>query len=55
LPDQQPSTSWVIYLAHRRPAKWLGTVEATDADAAIAEAVKLFDVKDPRKLIAVRR
>jgi len=55
LPDQQSSASWVIYLARRTPAKWLGTVEATDADAAISKAVKLFDVKDPKKLIAVRR
>jgi hypothetical protein len=44
-----------IYLVRHTPAKWIGTVEAVDADAAIAEAVKLFDVEDPRKLIAVRR
>ena len=42
-------------LASRMPAKWFGTVEATDADAAIAAAVKLFDVKDSRKLIAMPR
>ena len=35
--------------------KWLGTVEATDVDGAIAEAVWRFDVKEPNKLIAVRR
>jgi hypothetical protein len=32
-----------------------GIVEAVDADAVIAEAAKLFDVKEPLKLIAVRR
>jgi hypothetical protein len=31
--------------------KWLGTVEATDVDGAIAEAVWRFDVKEPNKLI----
>ena len=47
--------TWDIYLAHHTPAKLLGTVEATDADAAMAEAVKQFDVQDTRKLIAIRR
>jgi hypothetical protein len=42
-------------LARYTPAKLLGTVEAVDADAAIAEAAKLYDVPDPRKLMAVRR
>jgi len=37
------------------PAKWLGTVEATDADAAIEQAVKEFDVTNPKSLMAVRR
>jgi len=46
---------WDIYVARYSAAKWIGTVEAVDADAAIAEALKLFDVKEPRKLIAVQR
>jgi hypothetical protein len=32
-----------------------GIVETVDADAVIAEAAKLLDVKEPLKLIAVRR
>ncbi len=53
----RPATlsSWDIYLARHSPAKWIGTVEAVDANAAIAEAAKRFDVKEPRKLIAVQR
>ncbi len=56
-PKPRPATtsSWDIYLARHSPSKWIGTVEAVDADAAIAEALKLFDVKEPRKLIAVQR
>jgi hypothetical protein len=46
---------WGIYLARHSPTKSIGTIESVDADAAIAEAAKLFDVKEPRKLIAVRR
>ena len=42
-------------MAHHMPAKLLGTVVATDADAAIEAAAKLFDVPDPGKLIAVRK
>ena len=47
-----PTFRWDIYRAAAK-AKWIGTVEAVDADTAIA--AKLFDVQDPRKLIAVRR
>jgi hypothetical protein len=54
-PRPATSSSWNVYLARYSPAKWIGTVEAIDADAAIAEATKLFKVDDPRKLIAVRR
>ena len=32
-----------------------GAVEAADADGAVAEAVKEFEVKDPKRSIAVRR
>jgi hypothetical protein len=37
------------------PANLLGTVEATDAEAAIKEATKQFAVKDPKLLFAIRR
>jgi hypothetical protein len=40
-PRPATTSSWNIYLAHHSPAKWIGTVEAVDADAAIAEAAKL--------------
>ena len=49
-----PPPQWDIYLA-RAKATYLGTVEALTADAAIEVAVKEFDVKDPKRLIAVRR
>jgi hypothetical protein len=34
----RPLTVWDVYLARHTPAKWIGTAEAVDADAAIAEA-----------------
>jgi hypothetical protein len=43
---------WDIY---RAAAKWIGTVEAVDADAAIKDAAKEFNIEDPKKLIAVQR
>jgi len=46
---------WDIYIARYTPAKLLGTVEARDADLAIAEAMKEFAISDPKRLIAVRR
>jgi hypothetical protein len=49
-----PTFRWDIYRAAAK-AKWIGTVEATDPDAAIKEAAKELKVPDPRKLIAVRR
>jgi hypothetical protein len=45
---------WDIYRAAAK-AKWIGTVEAFDADAAIKEAVKLYNIQDTKKLLAVRR
>ena len=54
-PRPATMSSWDIYLARHSPAKWIGTVEAVDANAAIVEAAKLFDVKEPRKLIAAQR
>ncbi|HLK82986.1 MAG TPA: hypothetical protein VKT99_16045 [Xanthobacteraceae bacterium] len=50
------NSEWDIYVVRSTPAKkWLGTVEARDVDAAVAEAVWRFDVKEPHKLMAVRR
>jgi ppGpp synthetase/RelA/SpoT-type nucleotidyltranferase len=54
-PSRGPLTNWNIYLAKRTPAKWLGTVEAEDVDAAIQKAAKEFNVRDPRRLIAVQQ
>jgi len=53
--NEPPPTSWDIYLARHAPAKWIRTVEAADADAAIKEPAKKLNVQDIRKLIAVRR
>jgi len=50
------NSEWDIYVVRPVSAKkWLGTVEATDVDAAIAEAAWRFDVKEPNTLFAVRR
>jgi hypothetical protein len=43
---------WDIYRAAAK-AKWIGTVEAVDADAAIKDAAKEFNIEDPKKLFAV--
>jgi 1,2-phenylacetyl-CoA epoxidase PaaB subunit len=50
-----PLLTWEIYLARSTLAKYVGSVEAADADAAIEAATKEFQVKDPKRLIAVRR
>ena len=47
--------SWDIYTARRTPAKLLGIIEAQDADLAIVEAMKEFEISDPERLVAVRR
>jgi hypothetical protein len=44
-----------IHLAQHAPAKWIGTVEAVDKNAAIEETAELFKANDPRRLIAVQR
>jgi len=54
-PQPSEPSSWDIYLARHTPAKFIGTVEATDADAAIEQAAKLYNVQDVKKLISVRR
>jgi hypothetical protein len=46
-------SSWDIYRAASK-AKWIGSVEAADADAAIKAAAIEFKT-DARRLIAVRR
>ena len=42
-------------LAWHTRAKYIGDVEAVDADAAIKEAAKILKITDDRKLIALRR
>jgi Ser/Thr protein kinase RdoA (MazF antagonist) len=54
-PGPATRSSWDIYLAQHSPAKWIGTVEAVDKNAAIEEAAELFKANDPRKMIAVQR
>jgi hypothetical protein len=44
----------VGHLPRRLQAKWIGIVEAADADGAIEAAAKQF-ATDASKLIAVRR
>lgn len=46
--------TWDIYQVRRTPAKWLGSIEAADADEAIEAAAKEFKI-EPKRLIAVRR
>jgi hypothetical protein len=46
-PFKRPILRWDIYRAAAK-AKWIGTVEAADADAAIKEAAKQFDVQDTK-------
>ncbi len=45
---------WDIYIA-RETARLLGTARATDADAAIEEAVRVLGATNPKKLFAIRR
>src|SRR5262249_36739274 len=52
---KMPGRNWDVYLARRTPAKLVGTVEANDADTAIEKAAMEFEVKDPKRLIAVKR
>jgi len=52
-PRPAPSLLWDIYRAASK-AKWTGSVEAADADAAVQAAAIEFKT-DARKLIAVRR
>jgi len=60
-PDGQPTNAQAattiasylldIYLARHTPAKWIGTVEAVDAEAAaIKKAAQEFNVQDIKKL-----
>jgi hypothetical protein len=52
-PEPPPLLSWDIYRAASK-AKWIGSVEAPDADAAIEKAAAEFKI-DAKPLIAVRR
>jgi hypothetical protein len=52
-PEPPPPLSWDIYRAAAK-AKWIGSVEAADADAAIEKAVAEFKT-DAKRLIAVQR
>jgi 1,2-phenylacetyl-CoA epoxidase PaaB subunit len=45
---------WDVYRAAAK-ARLIGTVEAPDADTAIKVATDEYNVRDPRRLIAVRR
>ena len=54
-PRAEQPKSWDVYLARHTPAKWIGTVEAVNANGAIEKAAKEFNVQDIRKLIAVQR
>jgi hypothetical protein len=36
-------------------AKWIGPVETNDADTAIKDAAKEFNIQDTKKLLAVQR
>jgi hypothetical protein len=53
-PRPVTSSSWNIYPQHS-PAKWIGTVETVDKEAAIEKAAELFKANDPRKMIAAQR
>ncbi len=50
--SHRPLPSWNIYRAAAK-AKWIGSVKAANADAAIEAAAKEFKT-DARRLIAVR-
>ena len=54
-PPSAPPPNWDIYLARHTPAKLVGTVEAAGAGEAIEKAAMEFEIKDPKRLIAVRR
>jgi hypothetical protein len=49
LPRNRPLPSWNIYVLRAMPAKFVGIVDAADADAAIDEAIKEFEIKDPSR------
>jgi hypothetical protein len=53
-PQTSQQKSWDIYQARLTPAKWIGTVQAVDADTAINDAAKEFNVEDTKKLLAVQ-
>jgi hypothetical protein len=52
-----PLPRWRIVRLKATPAATIGTVEAPDADSAIREAIKEFDIKEPwqQQKLAARR
>jgi hypothetical protein len=49
---------WRIYHIKETPAKFLGTVSATDEAAAIKRAIVELEIKDPqmqKRLVALRQ
>jgi hypothetical protein len=52
-PEPRP-LKWDVYRAAAK-ARWIGTVEAPTADAAIKIAAEEYKIADPRRLIAVQR
>ena len=55
-PQQEASLpEWDILLLKHTPARLVGWVKATNADEAIATAIKELKVTNANKLIAVRR
>ena len=53
----RPLPAWDIFLACSTSAKFIGRVEAADAEAAIEAAVKEFEIAEAqaKRLIAARR
>ena len=49
-PQPSPRSAWDIYLARHTLAKWIGTVEAADANAAV-EAPESLPPHTPRHMV----
>jgi hypothetical protein len=47
--------TWNVSRGPEPPAKWMAWVQAINEGEAIAKAAKAFNLKEPQKLIAVRR
>jgi hypothetical protein len=53
-PEPEKLSRWSVFHAGSTPARWLGWVDAKDADSARAAAAKEFK-KTAAKLVVVRR